>query len=64
MVTKINIKEKVKELKSKLSALFLAYKREDTPLAAKIVAAITVVYALSPIDAFEFRLMFVTYTAL
>ncbi len=50
MVTKINIKEKVKELKSKLSALFLAYKREDTPLAAKIVAAITVVYALSPID--------------
>jgi uncharacterized membrane protein YkvA (DUF1232 family) len=50
VVTKINIKEKVKELKSKLSALFLAYKREDTPLVAKIVAAITVVYALSPID--------------
>jgi len=46
----MKIKEKVKELKSKLSALFLAYKRKDTPLAAKIVAAITVGYALSPID--------------
>jgi uncharacterized membrane protein YkvA (DUF1232 family) len=46
----IKIKAKVKELKSKISALFLAYKRKDTPLAAKIVAAITVGYALSPID--------------
>lgn len=44
------IKNKVRELKSKVSALFLAYKRKDTPLAAKIVAAITVGYALSPID--------------
>lgn len=46
----IKIKAKVKELKSKIPALFLAYKRKDTPFAAKIVAAITVGYALSPID--------------
>jgi len=50
VVMNIKIKAKVKELKSKISALFLAYKRKDTPLAAKIVAAITVGYALSPID--------------
>ncbi|MFB0919965.1 MAG: YkvA family protein [Oscillospiraceae bacterium] len=43
-------KDKIQELKSKVSALFLAYKRKDTPPAAKIVAAITVGYALSPID--------------
>lgn len=44
------IKDKVRELKRKVSALFLAYKHKDTPLAAKIVAAIAVGYALSPID--------------
>ncbi|WP_199698306.1 MULTISPECIES: YkvA family protein [unclassified Dehalobacter] len=46
----MKIKEKVRDLKSKIAALFLAYKRKDTPLAAKIVAALTVGYALSPID--------------
>jgi len=50
MVINMKIKEKVRELKSKVSALFLAFKREDTPLAAKIVSAIAVGYALSPID--------------
>lgn len=46
----MKFKERVQNLKSKLSALFLAYKRPDTPFAAKIVAAVTVAYALSPID--------------
>jgi uncharacterized membrane protein YkvA (DUF1232 family) len=40
----------VKELKYKLSALYLAYKRKDVPVPAKIIAVITVAYALSPID--------------
>ena len=44
------VKEKVKFLKSRLAALYLAYRRPDTPLAAKIAAAAAVGYALSPID--------------
>ena len=46
----MNVKEKVIEIKSKLSALYLAYKHKDTPLAAKILICITLGYALSPID--------------
>lgn len=46
----MNLKHKVKQLKIKISALFLAMKRKDTPRIAKIVAGITVGYALSPID--------------
>lgn len=46
----MKIKKKIQELKEKLAALSLAYKRPDTPMAAKILAAITVAYALSPID--------------
>ena len=44
------LKQKAKELKYNLSALYLAYKRKDTPLLAKILIMITVGYALSPID--------------
>jgi uncharacterized membrane protein YkvA (DUF1232 family) len=39
-----------KQLKHKLAAIFFAYKRKDTPLFAKIFAAMAVGYALSPID--------------
>jgi len=46
----MKLKEKIKELKTKVSALYLALKRKDTPIPAKIAAAITVGYALSPID--------------
>lgn len=46
----MNVKERVRQLKNKLAALFLAYKRKDTPLVAKALAALTVAYALSPID--------------
>lgn len=46
----MNLKEKLKELKTKIAALFLALKRKDTPISAKLVAGITVGYALSPID--------------
>ena len=44
------LKAKAKELKYNISALYLAYRRKDTPLAAKILIIITVGYALSPID--------------
>ena len=33
-----------------MAALFLAYRRKDTPLIAKAAAALTVGYALSPVD--------------
>lgn len=44
------IKSKAKQLKKVIPALFLVMKKEETPLLAKVVAGITVVYALSPID--------------
>jgi uncharacterized membrane protein YkvA (DUF1232 family) len=44
------LKIRAKELKYNLSALSLAYKRKDVPIAAKILIIITIGYALSPID--------------
>jgi uncharacterized membrane protein YkvA (DUF1232 family) len=46
----MNLKEKAKAIKIYVPALFIAMKRKDTPIAAKIFAGITVGYALSPID--------------
>lgn len=46
----MNIKELSRKLKLKIKAVYLAYKNENTPKIAKIFAAITVAYALSPID--------------
>ena len=43
-------KEKLKELKYELSALYLAYKRKDVSIYAKIIIIIAIAYALSPID--------------
>jgi uncharacterized membrane protein YkvA (DUF1232 family) len=44
------LKIKAKELKYNLSALYLVYRRKDTPILAKILIIITIGYALSPID--------------
>ena len=44
------LKLKGKALKKEVGALYLAYKRKDTPIYAKIVALLVVAYALSPID--------------
>lgn len=44
------IKTWAKELKLYISTLYLAYKHNDTPWYAKLFVAITVGYALSPID--------------
>jgi len=46
----MNLKEKTREIKLYIPALFIALKRKDTPIIAKIFVGITVGYALSPID--------------
>ena len=46
----MKLKERAEKLKKDIPAIFLALKDKDTPAAAKILAGITVAYALSPID--------------
>jgi uncharacterized membrane protein YkvA (DUF1232 family) len=46
----MNLKERAKQLKTDLPAVFLSLKSKDTPFAAKVVAFIVIAYALSPID--------------
>ncbi len=46
----MNLKSKAKQLKKDIPALFLALKDKRTPLLAKVLAEITVAYALSPVD--------------
>lgn len=46
----MTLKERAKKLKRDVPAVFLALKDRETPLFAKIMAAVTVAYALSPID--------------
>ena len=46
----MTLKERAKKLKRDVPAVFLALKDRETPLLAKITAAVTVAYALSPID--------------
>lgn len=46
----MKIEKIVKKLKSDIPAVFLALKKKGTPFIAKLMAAITVGYALSPID--------------
>jgi uncharacterized membrane protein YkvA (DUF1232 family) len=46
----MDFKEKAKAVKILIPALYLALKKKETPVSAKILAGITVGYALSPID--------------
>ena len=46
----MKLKERAAKLKTEIPALFLALKDDETPRCAKILAWITVAYALSPID--------------
>lgn len=46
----MNLKQQAVRLKREIPAVYLALKRRETPLFAKILAAITIAYALSPID--------------
>ncbi len=44
------LKEQAKAIKTNIPALYIAMKHKNTPVGAKILAALTVGYALSPID--------------
>lgn len=44
------LKERARKLKTDIPAVFLAMKSKDTPFIAKLMAAMTISYALSPID--------------
>ena len=46
----LNVKDRAKKLKTDIHAVFIALKKKETPMIAKILAGITVGYALSPID--------------
>lgn len=46
----MDLKERARKLKTDIPAVFLALKHKKTPVFAKILAAITIAYALSPID--------------
>jgi len=46
----MTLKERARQLKMDVPAMFLCLKSRDTPLAANVLAGITVAYALSPID--------------
>lgn len=48
--TEMNWKERAAQLKTDIPALWLCLKAKETPVLAKVLAAITVGYALSPID--------------
>lgn len=52
MFTKLknDLKSKARTIKENIPALFIAMGKKETPRSAKILAAITVAYALSPID--------------
>ena len=46
----MNLKERALKIKTDIPAVFIALKKKETPLLPKIVAGITIGYALSPID--------------
>lgn len=46
----MTLKERAQKLKTDIPAVFLALKHRETPWYAKLMAALTVAYALSPID--------------
>ena len=46
----MKLKERAEKLKKDIPTVFLSLKDAETPAAAKIFAAVTVAYALSPVD--------------
>ncbi len=46
----MNLKERAKKLKTDIPAVFIAMKKKETPTGAKVLAGLTIAYALSPID--------------
>lgn len=47
---RMNIKQQAKQLKIKIPVIYLALKHKQTPIYAKALAIIIIIYALSPID--------------
>jgi len=50
MMNRTSLKEKTKQIKTDIYALYLAYKDPRVPWYAKVFAAVIIGYALSPID--------------
>lgn len=48
--SQMSLKERAQKLKTDIPAVFIAMKKKETPIGAKIIAGLTVAYALSPID--------------
>lgn len=46
----MSLKERAKQLKTDIPAVYLAFKHKRTPWYAKFIALLTIGYALSPID--------------
>lgn len=46
----MNLKERAKQLKIDIPAVFIALRAKETPMIAKVFAGIAIIYALSPID--------------
>ena len=46
----MKLKDRAQQLKTDIPAVFIALKKKETPILAKIFAALAVAYALSPID--------------
>ncbi len=46
----MNLIERAKQLKKDIPAIFLTLKKKETPWYAKVLAILTIGYALSPID--------------
>ena len=46
----MNLKERAQRLKQDIPAVFIAMGKKETPVMAKILAGLTIAYALSPID--------------
>lgn len=46
----MDLKDRARKLKKDIPAVFLALRDSETPIPAKVMAALTVGYALSPID--------------
>lgn len=46
----LSLKQQAKKLCLELPAIFIALKKKETPIIAKILALLTIGYALSPID--------------
>ena len=46
----MNLKQRAKQLKQDIPAIYLVMKSSETPILPKILAFLTIAYALSPID--------------